>query len=59
MLVVKPEKIVDGTRCIKRKIIKELSIWSILSNIYPERISIFPYFVASTYFQYLNIELYT
>ena len=40
MLVLKPEKMVDGTICINSKIIKELSIWSILSNMYPERISV-------------------
>ena len=38
MLVVKPEKRVYGTICIYRKITKELLIWSILSNMYPERI---------------------
>ena len=59
MFAVKPEKVVDGTRCINRKTIKKLSILLILSIMYPERINVLVFFSFNAFpiLEHRNIYL--
>ena len=58
MLVLKIEKIVDGTICINRKINKRYQSDQSYQICIQYALA-FSYCVASTYFQYLNVETYT